>query len=211
MRRHPYDHRWFAATYDFVAGPMEKRLMSRLRERVVGTAHGRVIEIGAGTGASFASYPPDADVVATEPDWFMLSRARRRLRQAALPNITLIRAAAESLPFAEASFDYAVSTLVLCTAQDVARALAEIHRVLKPQGTFRFIEHVRNDESRLWGRMQDAVTPVWRWFGAGCHLNRRTGAAIEAAGFQLSWTESANAGPGIPLLYGEATRPPARA
>jgi ubiquinone/menaquinone biosynthesis C-methylase UbiE len=90
-------------------------------------------------------------------------------------------AAAESLPFSDASFDAVVFTLVLCTVTDPDRALAEARRVLKPTGRLVALEHVRGT-GRL-ARRQDRLTPVFRRLGAGCHPNRDTGAAIERAGF----------------------------
>lgn len=170
----------------------------------MGDLSGRVLEIGVGTGASFEYYPPDAQVVGTEPDPYMLERARRRLAENGRQNIELRQAPAERLPFDDASFDHVVSTLVLCTVLDVPQALAEARRVLRPDGTFRFMEHVRNDDSRFWGTVQDRITPVWRWFAAGCHPNRRTEQAIRDAGFRIEWVERMRIGPGTPAIYGVA-------
>jgi ubiquinone/menaquinone biosynthesis C-methylase UbiE len=197
-------HRWFAAWYDRITAMSERRLGPRVRPRLMGEAHGRVLEIGAGTGASFSYYPADAQVIATEPDHYMLERARRRLEGLGRANIELRQTAGEALPFDDASFDHVVSSLVLCTVRDPSRALAEARRVLKPGGTLRFLEHVRNDESRLWGKVQDAITPAWRWASAGCHPNRRTQTAIEAAGFQFEWLERVRIGPGTPAIFGVA-------
>ncbi len=170
----------------------------------MGQARGRVLEIGAGTGHSFSFYPNDAQVVATEPDQHMMKRAESRLAELGLQNIELRPAEAEALPFDDASFDHVVSSLVLCSARDVRAALAEARRVLKPDGTFRFWEHVRNDESRFWGKTQDVITPVWRWFGAGCHPNRRTQLAIEDAGFRFESLERTQEFPFEPVIYGIA-------
>jgi len=197
-------HRWFAALYDRLTGPAERRLLSKIRPRIVGDVRGRVLEIGVGTGASLEYYPADAQVVGTEPDPFMLERARKRLAALGRNNIELRQASAEELPFEDASFDHVVSTLVLCTVRDQARALAEARRVLKPGGTLRFIEHVRNDESRFWGTVQELITPLWRWWGAGCHPNRRTQQAIEDAGFRIDWIDVIRIGPGTPGIYGVA-------
>jgi len=112
----------------------------------------------------------------------MLKRGRRRARELGL-DVEFHQSSAEALPFPDASFDAVICTLVLCTVPDVPPALAEIRRVLKPEGTFRFIEHVR--AHGVHGRVQDLLTPVWRWFGAGCHLNRRTAESIAAAGFEI--------------------------
>jgi ubiquinone/menaquinone biosynthesis C-methylase UbiE len=177
-----HGHRWYAATYDFLTRGAERGLLGQLRPLVVGQARGRVLEIGAGTGASFPYYQHIQALVATDPDPFMLRRARRRARDLA-SRVQLQQAQAEALPFADASFDAVVSTLVLCTVADPDRALAEIRRVLKPGGTLRFIEHVRADG---WlGRAHDLVTPAWRWIGAGCHPNRRTLENIRTAGFEI--------------------------
>ena len=197
-------HRWFAAMYDRITGPGERRLLSKIRPRIMGEARGRVLEIGAGTGASFEYYPADAQVVATEPDPYMLDRARKRVQALGRTSIELRQAPAEGLPFDDGSFDHVITSLVLCTVRDAPRALAEMRRVLKPDGSLRFIEHVRNDDSRFWGTVQDVITPVWRWVGAGCHPNRRTQRAIEDAGFRLEWLELARIGPGTPAIFGVA-------
>ena len=197
-------HRWFAALYDRLTAGNERRLGPRVRPRLAGEAQGRVLEIGAGTGADFEYFPPDAQVVATEPDRYMLERARKRVAELGLSNIELRQAPAEALPFDDGSFDHVISSLVLCTVRDQTKALGEARRVLKPGGTLRFLEHVRNDESRAWGTVQDAITPVWRWLGAGCHPNRRTQQAIEAAGFRIEWVEQLRIAPGTPAIYGVA-------
>lgn len=197
-------HRWFAAMYDRISGGGERRLGKKVRPRVMGEVQGRVLEIGVGTGASFAYYPPEAEVVGTEPDPYMLERARRRLAGLGLSNIELHQGPAEELPFEDASFDHVVTSLVLCTVRDLPRALTEARRVLKPEGAFRFWEHVRNDESRFWGTAQDVITPAWRWFSAGCHPNRRTRQAIEEAGFRIEWLEEVRMAPGTPGIYGVA-------
>lgn len=200
-------HRWFAALWNAISAPAE-RLYGRktIRPRLMGEVEGRVLEIGAGTGHSFPFYPREAQVVATDPNPHMLGRARERLDQLGLTNIELRQAPAEDLPFEDASFDHVVSSLVLCSVRDPDRALAEAQRVLRPGGTFRFWEHVRNDDSRFWGRTQDVIMPVWRWFGAGCHVNRRTDQAIDEAGLSIEWLEWVRTMPFEPFVYGVAVR-----
>lgn len=199
-------HRWFAAVWDRLSATNERRFGKKIRPRIMEEMAGRVLEVGAGTGASFSYYPDDAQVIATEPDPHMLKRAEKRLAEMNRPNVELRQAPAESLPFDDASFDHVLSTLVFCSVRDQAKALAEARRVLKPGGTFRFWEHIRNDESRFWGTLQDLITPVWRWFAAGCHPNRRTQQAIEEAGFRIEWVERIQAAPGTPEVYGLARR-----
>ena len=145
-----------------------------------------MLEIGAGTGLSFPYYRRDVDIVAIEPDPYMLLRARRRAAALKLA-VEFHAAPAEALPFPDGSFDAVVCTLVLCTVADPLRALGEIRRVLKPDGTYRFIEHVRGHGFQALA--QDAVTPIWRRLGAGCHPNRRTLETIRAAGFRIDRLE----------------------
>src|SRR5574341_128480 len=176
-------HKWFAAYWDRMTR-MESRGLQKLRDHTVAGLGGRVLEIGAGTGANFRRYPDTVtDLVATEPDPHMLERARRHATELGRP-IQLHLAPAEELPFEDDSFDAVVSVLVLCSVTDLPKALSEIKRVLKPGGQLRFIEHVRFDGA-LGGAYQDLLAPVWRWLGAGCNPNRRTADAIADAGFTI--------------------------
>lgn len=117
----------------------------------------------------------------TEPEEPMARRLARRAAGTTV-NARVVHAPAEALPFEEASFDFAVSTLVLCTVKSPARALAEIHRVLKPGGALLVIEHVRADDERL-ARWQDRLQPLQYRLGHGCHCNRPTLQTMQAGGF----------------------------
>src|SRR5690606_8124971 len=138
-----------------------------------------VLEVGVGTGLNLPFYPMNRVVrlVGLEPDPHMRRRAAARARRLGLP-LELVAAPAEGIPFASGSFDTVVATHVVCTVADPRRALAEAFRVLRPGGTFRFLEHVRAADERA-ARWQDRLTPVWRWVSAGCHPNRRTAEEIE--------------------------------
>lgn len=177
-------HRWHAAIYNFVNRRLEAKVLSKFRPLIAGEASGRILEIGAGTGANFAYYPSASNVVAVEPDPFMLRRARKQADELGL-EVEFRQALAEALPFDDRTFDTVVATLVFCTVTDPDRAFAEVKRVLKPDGTFRFIEHVRASDG-LAVRAQNVLTPLWRRIGAGCHLNRPTVESIEAAGFEIT-------------------------
>ena len=191
-------HKWFAAIYDRMAAPEERRFMAAVRAEVAGGARGKVLEIGAGTGLNFAHYREDADVIATEPDPYMRQRAERRLAESG-KHIQLREASAEELPFDSDSFDTVVGTLVMCSVPNPKRALSEIRRVLKPGGEYRFYEHVRyeNGFGAFW---QDAILPIWRWCGAGCHPNRHTLGAIENAGLSVVHLEKSKPFPPIPPM-----------
>jgi ubiquinone/menaquinone biosynthesis C-methylase UbiE len=198
-------HKWFAALYDGMNRSEEKKFLGEMRRQLLADVSGDVLEVGAGTGANFGHYPATTRVVALEPDPFMLKRAEKKLADLGRTNITLQRAPAESLPFPDASFDTIVSTLVLCTVADPTSSLDEMRRVLRPGGRMLFIEHVRADG--LSGRVQDAIRPVWGWFGAGCHPNRRTGDALRDAGWDVVIDECRRVFRFVPMLRGHATRP----
>ena len=91
--------------------------------------------------------------------------------------VTVVDAPAEALPFADASFDVVVSTLVLCTCADPVAAIGELRRVLRPGGRLVFIEHVRADDARR----QDRWAGLWRVFAHGCRCNQPTLALLRAA------------------------------
>ena len=116
-------------------------------------------------------------------------------------------APAERLPFEDASFDTAVSTLVLCSVESQRAALAELRRVLKPGGTLRFYEHVRS-EGALAQRAQDAATPLWGRLFGGCRPNRDTVGAILEAGFEPAELSYEKVGP--PCLPSSVVRPHVR-
>jgi ubiquinone/menaquinone biosynthesis C-methylase UbiE len=179
-------HRVFAAFYDRLMTGAERKWLGERRERLLAHASGAVLEIGAGTGANLARYRNVERVVVAEPDPAMRARLRLRLASAAVP-IEVSDAAAENLPFANASFDCVVSTLVLCSVARPDAALGELRRVLRPGGKLLALEHIRSSRRRA--RWQDIVTPLWRRLGAGCYPNRDTVATIERAGFTLDHVE----------------------
>jgi len=201
-----HGHKWFAALFDRIMAPAERSFMKEARQYVAGQAQGRVLEIGCGTGANFAYYTDAvAEVIATDPDPYMLDRARKKLSAAtATRPIEIHEAPAEELPFEDASFDTVVDTINMCTIGDLAEALAEMKRVLRPSGQLRFYEHVRY-EHPAGALAQDIITPVWKWFGAGCHPNRDVAASIRNAGFEIVDLEHLTPVPPLPpMLF---TRP----
>jgi ubiquinone/menaquinone biosynthesis C-methylase UbiE len=181
-RRKSEGHRIFAAVYDRLNAAADEGWQGELRSRLLSGARGEVLEIGGGTGANLPHYQVADRVVVTEPDPFMRKKLRPKLPQARVP-VEVSDAGAEELPFADDSFDTVVSTLVLCSVDDPRKALAEIRRVLRPGGKLFFMEHVRGEGSVA--RWQDRLQPLWSKLFAGCHPNRDTVAAIQAAGFRL--------------------------
>ena len=198
--------RIFAATYDRMGAKSERAGLSALREGLLVGASGRVLEIGAGTGANLPYYGSAVEsLTITEPEPPMLRRLERRAREHA-PHAKLLRAPAEDLPFDDDTFDTAVSTLVLCGVDDQPRALRELRRVLRPGGTLMFIEHVRSDEPGL-ARRQDRMNGLNR-FVVCCDCNRPTLDSIRAEGFEVTQLErtTLNKVPSFvrPLIVGTA-------
>ena len=201
--------RIFAAGYDkFMAGT-EKAGLADQRKKLLEPARGRVLEIGGGTGANLQYYGSGVEeLVVTEPEEPMARRLERKVSGSSLP-VQVIRAPAENLPVEDASFDFVVSTLVLCTVEDQTRALQEAHRVLKPGGQLLFLEHVRAESPKL-ARWQDRLNPLQKRFGVGCNCNRRTLDAIESNGFTVKQVEHdrlPKAPPFVrPMIVGTAER-----
>ena len=207
---------------EVVHNPLFARLYARVSEResaeqighrrdTLAGLRGRVIEIGAGNGRNFGFYPPEvSEVVAVEPEPYL----RELAEQAAAASPRTIRvhdAVAGALPFDDASFDAAVACLVLCTVPDQPAALAELRRVLRPQGELRFLEHVRAERQPLRAvqTFGDRST-LWPRIAGGCHAARDTLRAIEDAGFSVGDVRRFDFSPGPPLpavphILGRAT------
>jgi ubiquinone/menaquinone biosynthesis C-methylase UbiE len=199
--------RFLALTYDRQLARVEQAGLRALRERLLADASGRVLEIGAGTGANLPFYGAAVEsLTLTEPEKPMLRRLQRRLAERS-PQPLVLRAPAEDLPFEDGTFDTVVSTLVLCGVGDQPRALRELRRVLQPNGLLLFLEHVRSDDTRV-ARLQDRMNVLNR-FVAGCECNRTTLTSIKAAGFgvtRLEQTTLNKVPPFIrPLIVGAAS------
>jgi ubiquinone/menaquinone biosynthesis C-methylase UbiE len=190
--------RMFAAGYDRFLAASERAGLRDQRRRALASATGSTLEIGAGTGLNLELYPPAVtELVLTEPSEHMASRLRGR--PASVTVAEVIEAPAEKLPFADDRFDTVVATLVLCTVPDPAGALHEVARVLRPGGRFLFLEHVRSDEPRL-ALWQDRLERPWELFGAGCHCNRDTSAAIDGSQLELEEVETGRIPKAVPLV-----------
>lgn len=198
--------RFTAALYVPFTWAGEKLGMAARRRNLLAEADGTVLEIGAGTGLNLPHYPAGlAELVLVEPGEPMADRIDLAKAPPDVPT-KLIRAAAEQLPFADDSFDTVVSTLVLCTVSDPARAVAEIARVLKPGGRLLFLEHVGADSG--WRRaLQRRSARAWAAFADGCRCDRPTLATIEGQ-LQVESLERGRwrAMPAIvkPLVWGRA-------
>jgi ubiquinone/menaquinone biosynthesis C-methylase UbiE len=189
-----------------MAAPERAGLAER-RRALLADVHGRVLELGSGTGLNLAHYPPAVtELVLTEPEEPMARRLEARLAECAIA-ARVVRCPAEELPFEPDSFDFVVCTLVLCTVADQSRVLDEVRRVLRAEGELRFLEHVRSETEGL-ARWQDRFAPAWVRIGHGCHCNIDTLANIRSARFDVTGVEHgalAKAAPIVrPLITGTA-------
>ena len=155
-----------------------------LRDRVCTGLEGEVVELGFGSGHNVPFYPATVTrVAAVEPADLGWKLAEKRLRQASVP-VERSGLDGQSLPFADDSFDTALSTYSLCTIPDVAAALSEVRRVLKPGGTLHFLEHGLAPDERV-RRWQHRFEPVQKRVFGGCHLTRPVVDLLTTAGFTI--------------------------
>lgn len=164
---------------------MKNEESTRLRKSWIPQARGEVLEIGMGSGLNLPFYPAAVQhVYGVEPSIELQRMARERVLKTHIKVDFLTQPAEVSLPLADASVDTVVSTWTLCSIPNTIDALQEMKRVLKPGGSFVFLEHGRAPDLRVvaW---QDRLTPLWKRFTGGCHLNRKMDDLITAAGFKI--------------------------
>jgi ubiquinone/menaquinone biosynthesis C-methylase UbiE len=162
-----------------------ERMVAERKRGLLSGLSGDILEIGPGAGPNLGYYAKDARWVGVEPNPYMVPYLRKAAEQAGL-KIEIRSGLAEKLPADDQSVDTVVSTLVLCSVSDPARALREILRVLKPGGRFFFVEHVAAPQGTRLRTVQRFIRPLWKRIADGCHPDRETGPAIEQAGFAES-------------------------
>jgi len=156
-----------------------------LRRRVCDGLEGDVVEIGFGSGLNVPFYPEAVTrVAAVEPADVGWKLAEKRLRATSVP-VHRSGLDGQSLPFPHAAYDAALSTWTLCTIPDVATALAEVRRVLKPGGKLHFVEHGLAPDERV-RRWQHRLEPAQKRIFGGCHLTRPVVDLLTAAGFTIT-------------------------
>ncbi|KAF4516002.1 hypothetical protein B566_EDAN000239 [Ephemera danica] len=175
-----------------------------LREDLLKSAQGEVLEIGLGTGLNLACYPPRVlRLRAVDPAPLLPKLVAKRCAAVAFP-VEILHLSAERLPYEMGVFDCVVSTWTLCTIPDPVQALHEIRRVLKPTGHLLFLEHGRSDDART-AAWQDRLNPIQKVIGCGCNLNRRIDQLISVAGLHLRQLDRCVMA-GIPRIAGELYR-----
>ncbi len=157
----------------------------RLRMELLAQVHGEVLELGIGTGLNLPHYPKTVTQLhAVDPANPLPKIVTERTTSQSFP-IRIQHVTAESLPYDDRSFDFAVSTWTLCTIPDPVKALREVRRVLKPNGVFLFLEHGRSEDERV-AAWQDRLNPIQNIIGCGCNLNRRIDQLIIQAGLKIT-------------------------
>jgi SAM-dependent methyltransferase len=170
---------WFARGYDLTLAVAEWSALADWRARLLRGLRGRVLELGAGTGANLAYYPQDLEeLVVSEPDPDMRAQLLRKAPAARVEDWP-----AEKLLAPDSHFDVVVATLVWCTVPDPAAGLREARRVLRDRGQLVFLEHIR--ATGPMAHLQHAVEPVWKRLGGNCHCARPTLDTLREAGFAL--------------------------
>jgi len=157
----------------------------QLRAKVVPLAVGEVLEVGMGSGINPALYDAGrvTKVWGLEPSLGMRDKAQKNLARSPVP-VTWLSLRGEEIPLPDNSVDSVVLTFTLCSIPDWRLALQQMWRTLKPSGKLLFCEHGRSPEINI-QKWQDRITPVWKKFAGGCHLNRPVKSYLEEGGFTV--------------------------
>ncbi|HRL92983.1 MAG TPA: class I SAM-dependent methyltransferase [Pseudomonas sp.] len=182
-----YDQHVLPHLIDFACG---MGAVMKTRAQIVPQAEGRVLEIGIGSGLNLSFYDPAkvSVIVGVDPSAAMQKLAQQRAAQISIP-VEMIALELGQIQAADASFDSIVCTFTLCTIPDAMAALQEMRRVLKPGGKLLFSEHGLAPDLPV-VRWQNRLTPLWKPFSGGCHLNRDIPALIRAGGFNIGQLDS---------------------
>ena len=179
------------------------------RSQIVPMAHGRILEIGIGSGLNFDHYNFDRveEIIGVDPAVSSVAMARSRSSKYN-SKISFIESSAESIDLESSSFDCVVIGYSLCTIPDPLKALAEARRLMKPEGSLLFMEHGLAPEQNI-QKWQHRLTPSWKKVAGGCNLNRNIEDLIKESGFQFkSLNKKYIKGPKIVAFqyYGEAIK-----
>lgn len=200
----------FARIQARAAATEERKGGAERRRQLLDGLAGRVLEVGAGSGVSFAHYPGSvSELIAVEPEPGLRERAEQAAASAPVP-VRVVDGMAEHLPVADHSVDAVVVAGVLCSVTDPGAVLKEVKRVLRPGGELRFYEHVAARNRRLASLQQLLDATIWPRFFGDCHTTRDTEKKLQAAGFRIevldrfSFRPTLVATPVAPRILGRA-------
>ena len=167
--------------YDLLMAPLERTRLGPARRRLLAGVEGRVLELGAGTGANLRWYPPTVEHLdLCEPDARMRRRLDGRVATGSWPFSLAVHDVTAEGPFPSGSYDAVVTSLMMCSVPDPRAATTAIRAVLADGGRYCYLEHVH--AGGLLGRLQPLMTPLWSRLTGGCHLDRPATAALRGAG-----------------------------
>jgi ubiquinone/menaquinone biosynthesis C-methylase UbiE len=180
------------------------KAMAKERRKCLAGVKGAVLEVGFGTGLNLPFYPAGVEsVTAVDPSTSAAKLARKRIAAAPFP-VEYSALEGERISAPDASFDSVVTTWTLCTIPDPSAALAQMRRVLKPDGRLFLVEHGRSAEPRV-QRWQDRLNGVQQTLFGGCNMNRYIERLVREAGFEFEHLEKFYQ-PGEPKILGFFTR-----
>ena len=175
----------FPWSYDLI---LRMPTLDKWREKVLKNAKGDILEIGIGTGQNLPYYPKEVKrITAIEPNPGMHKQIKKKLPDLEI-EVDLHLCSSTKLPFEDNSFDSVISTLVLCSIEELSTALNEIKRVLKPEGSFLFFDHGKSCDAHIY-KWQKRLNPFWMAIGDGCKLDVPIEEEIKKAGFSISHLE----------------------
>jgi ubiquinone/menaquinone biosynthesis C-methylase UbiE len=177
---------------------MRPAAFNKTRAAIVRPAHGVVLEIGFGSGYNLPFYTHVEKLYALEPSAELYAYAQKRVAAATFP-VKHLASSAEKIPLETSSVNTVVSTWTLCSIPDLAQALSEVRRVLKPGGQFLFVEHGQSPKT-LNAVAQKILTPITRLYAGNCHLDRNIGTYIKDSGLRIEKLE-AFPEDGRPLMF----------
>jgi ubiquinone/menaquinone biosynthesis C-methylase UbiE len=168
---------------------MSREFLVKYRKNLLSDVDGNILEIGFGTGINLPFYPDHVrKITVVEPNQGMNPRAMKRVESSGI-QVDFQKINADSLPFADSTFDSVVSTFTLCSIENVSKALSEIERVLKQGGRFFFLEHGLSPDQHV-VKWQNRLNPINHIFADGCNLNRDIKNIIASTNLNISELEN---------------------
>lgn len=177
-----------ALFYDKCMKATEDACLIDWRRDLLKNVDGKVLEIGAGTGASLDLYPVKSsiDLYLSEPNQDMRSQLDKKVKDGRFDNVSVLSCTSEMIDSEDDFYDFVFASLVCCSVSDVQASLKEIMRVLKHDGSFIFLEHVAAEDGTQRRKWQNRLNIFWKKIAGNCHLNRETEAQIKDAGFVIT-------------------------
>jgi SAM-dependent methyltransferase len=172
----------FNAAFFSIMGPYIERSVRHHKRRLFAGLPETVVELGSGVGANLRYLRPGSALIAIEPNLHMHARLRAAAGRRGV-HLDLRDRLAERTGLPDQSVDTVISSLVLCTVADPAEVLAEVRRILRPGGSFRFVEHVAARAGTPTRALQRALRRPWGWTFEGCSCERDLAGLLRAAGF----------------------------